>query len=174
VEARDPLSLSIQTVYRRAVELSQQIPWISDPEGRILYIGPGWADVIDASLGDLLGRGWTSLIRPDDLARVIETRRATLSKGEPYECEYRIRVADGSYRWFRVRAGAQRDESGQIQKILQSFEPFWARARVSGSRSLLKELKQAHRQRFFGSRAATWCRDITSLPPCRQTMCPSS
>jgi diguanylate cyclase (GGDEF)-like protein/PAS domain S-box-containing protein len=111
-----------ETVYRYAVELSEQIPWTSDPEGRILYVGPGWADWVDMPVEELLGSGWMRLVHPDDASRVVETRRATLSTGEPYQCEYRIRVANGNFRWFRVRAGAQRDETGAIERWYGTIE----------------------------------------------------
>jgi diguanylate cyclase (GGDEF)-like protein/PAS domain S-box-containing protein len=109
-------------VYRHAVELSEQIPWTSDPEGRILYVGPAWADLIDMPFEELLGSGWVRLVHPEDVSRVGVTRRATLTTGEPYQCEYRIQVADGSYRWIRARAGAQRDETGAIVRWYGTIE----------------------------------------------------
>jgi diguanylate cyclase (GGDEF)-like protein/PAS domain S-box-containing protein len=111
-----------ETIYRHAVELSQQIPWASDPDGRIFHVGPGWADLIDMPYEELLGSGWMRLVHPEDAPRVLETRRATLATGEPYQCEYRIRVAAGGYRWFRVRAGAQRDETGAIRRWYGTLE----------------------------------------------------
>lgn len=122
VDALSPETPRDETIYRHAVELSQQIPWISDREGKIIHLGPGWAGVLDIPLEELLGSGWMRLVHPDDVARVVETRRATLSTGEPYECEYRIRVADGSYRWFRARAGAQRDRTGAIARWYGTIE----------------------------------------------------
>ncbi|WP_445503249.1 bifunctional diguanylate cyclase/phosphodiesterase [Microvirga sp. G4-2] len=130
VNALNPELPEDETVYRHAVELSQQIPWISDREGRIIHVGAGWADVLDISFEELLGNGWMRLVHPDDAARVVETRRATLSTGEPYECEYRIRVADGSYRWFRARAGAQRDQTGAIVRWYGTIEDIQDRKRV--------------------------------------------
>src|SRR5215204_5616220 len=90
-----------ESLYRYAIELSHQIPWVSDTEGHILYIGPGWAETIGYPLEDLLGYGWIQFVHPDDVARLKQARRDTLTSGASYECEYRIRTADGSYRWFR-------------------------------------------------------------------------
>ncbi|PVE23328.1 hypothetical protein DC522_16460 [Microvirga sp. KLBC 81] len=130
VDALNPEWPRDETVYRHAVELSRQVPWISDPEGKILYVGPGWADLVDMAKEELLGCGWMRLVHPDDVTRVVETRRATLATGEPYECEYRIRVVDGSYRWFRVRAGAQRNESGFIVRWYGTIEDVQDRKRA--------------------------------------------
>ncbi|WP_160310382.1 bifunctional diguanylate cyclase/phosphodiesterase [Microvirga vignae] len=120
--APDPGLQEGETLYRHAVELSQQIPWTSDREGRIIHVGSGWASVLDIPFEELLGSGWLRLVHPDDVTRVAETRRMTLVTGAPYECEYRIRVADGSYRWFRARAGAQRDQTGAIARWYGTIE----------------------------------------------------
>jgi diguanylate cyclase (GGDEF)-like protein/PAS domain S-box-containing protein len=101
-------------LYRYAIELSHQVPWMSDAEGNILYIGPSWAEAIGHPLEDLLGHGWLQFVHPDDAARLKQARRETLASGASYECEYRIRMADGSYRWFRSSAGARRNGDGAI------------------------------------------------------------
>jgi diguanylate cyclase (GGDEF)-like protein/PAS domain S-box-containing protein len=103
-----------ESLYRYAIELSHQIPWVSDKEGHILYIGPGWAEMIGYPVEDLLGYGWLQFVHPDDAGRLKQARRDTLTSGASYECEYRIRTADGSYRWFRSSAGARRDEAGAV------------------------------------------------------------
>src|SRR3954468_21232452 len=66
----DPGLQEDETLYRHAVELSQQIPWTSDPEGRIVQVGPGWADLLDMPFEELLGSGWIRLVHPEDVARV--------------------------------------------------------------------------------------------------------
>jgi diguanylate cyclase (GGDEF)-like protein/PAS domain S-box-containing protein len=53
-------------------------------------------------------------VHPDDAARLKQARRETLTSGASYECEYRIRTAEGSYRWFRSSAGARRSETGAV------------------------------------------------------------
>jgi diguanylate cyclase (GGDEF)-like protein/PAS domain S-box-containing protein len=102
------------SLYRYAIELSHQIPWVSDMEGNILYIGPGWAETIGHPLEDLLGYGWLQFVHPNDAARLKQARRETLTSGASYECEYRVRTTDGSYRWFRSSAGARRNEAGAV------------------------------------------------------------
>ncbi|MBB3021074.1 diguanylate cyclase (GGDEF)-like protein/PAS domain S-box-containing protein [Microvirga lupini] len=53
-------------------------------------------------------------VHPDDAERLKQARRDTLASGASYECEYRIRTADGSYRWFRSSAGARRNADGAV------------------------------------------------------------
>jgi PAS domain S-box-containing protein len=53
-------------------------------------------------------------VHPDDLPRVIETRKKSIEAGHTYEIEHRCRRADGVYRWFQVRGLPVRDEEGLI------------------------------------------------------------
>jgi steroid delta-isomerase-like uncharacterized protein len=53
-------------------------------------------------------------VHPDDLPRVIETRKKSIEAGHIYEVEHRCRRADGVYRWFQVRGLPVRDEEGLI------------------------------------------------------------
>jgi PAS domain-containing protein len=43
--------------------------------------------------------GWRQVVHPDDYDRVAARWLHSLRTGEPYESEYRIRRADGAYRW---------------------------------------------------------------------------
>lgn len=60
--------------------------------------------------------GWLSLHHPDDQERVFQRWRRTLQTGEPADDEYRLRMSDGSYRWFRCVTRAERDGEGRIVK----------------------------------------------------------
>ncbi len=102
------------SLYRYSFELSRQIPWLADPDGKVVQIGPGWAEWIGQPPEQLVGNGWVKLVHPDDLPRVAQTRRESLASGKPYQCEYRIRTADDSYRWCRSSSAARRDETGAV------------------------------------------------------------
>jgi PAS domain S-box-containing protein len=53
-------------------------------------------------------------VHPDDLPRVIETRKRSIEAGQIYDVEHRCRRADGVYRWFQVRGLPVRDTQNQI------------------------------------------------------------
>ena len=58
---------------------------------------------------------WSRLIHPDDLPRVYDAVKATLEDRTPvYQCEYRIRAKDGSWKWVLSRGVVvERDEHGK-------------------------------------------------------------
>ncbi len=102
------------SLYHYAFALSRQIPWLADADGTVVQVGPGWSEWIGQPPEALVGNGWVKLVHPDDLPRLVEARRESLAAGTPYQCEYRIRMADGHYRWCRSSSAARRDEAGAI------------------------------------------------------------
>ena len=57
---------------------------------------------------------WNGMFHPEDQVRAWARWRHSLDTGEPYEIEYRLRRADGVYRWTLGRALAVRDQQGRI------------------------------------------------------------
>src|SRR5438105_2811074 len=47
---------------------------------------------------------------------MLATWRRSVETGHPYQSEYRIRRADGAYRWFHVRSLPWRDAAGRITR----------------------------------------------------------
>ena len=102
--------------YRATVELSPQIPWTADPTGRILEVGPQWLQILGAKQARSLGRHWQKALHPADRLTAIRAWNEAIATGAPYDCRYRLRLKDKSYRWVRSRASARRDAHGQILK----------------------------------------------------------
>lgn len=104
--------------YRYSVELNPQIPWISDPEGRILELSPRWAELTGLSLAQSLGWGWTAAVHKEDLPLVIAywTKALALEDvaGADAGVRYRLCHADGQFRWCRARGNPRRDADGKI------------------------------------------------------------
>lgn len=55
-----------------------------------------------------------ALVHPDDAPLLLDTVRHSLATGEPYSMKYRMRHADGAYRWIDGRGEPVRDQSGAI------------------------------------------------------------
>jgi PAS domain S-box-containing protein len=65
--------------------------------------------------------GWRNRIHPDDLPR-FTTGVITHLKGQSgrFECDYRFRTLDGSWRWARQHGIALRDASGRAVRMIGS------------------------------------------------------
>src|SRR5882762_11905775 len=75
-------------------------------QGELEFVSQQGLDYSGKTLEEL--KGWTNsdIVHPDDLSRVLATWKTSVETGHPagYDSEYRIRRADGVYRWFQVRA----------------------------------------------------------------------
>jgi diguanylate cyclase (GGDEF)-like protein/PAS domain S-box-containing protein len=108
--------------HRYAVELNPQIPWIADPAGNILDGGPRWQELVGASIDEALGTGWVNSIHPNDVKGALDKWEQALKTGEAFDARFRIRMRDGSWRWFRSRARARRNGSGDIVRWYGTVE----------------------------------------------------
>jgi len=86
------------------------------PDGYLDFFNQSWLRYVGLSLEDLQGWKWTAAIHPEDSAATLERWRASLTSGEPFLHEARVRRADGEYRWLLHHAIPERDEQGKIVK----------------------------------------------------------
>jgi PAS domain S-box-containing protein len=94
--------------------------WVSDSAKRGVYFNEGWLAFTGRSLEQELGEGWLEGIHPDDLRRVAETCRGAFDRREPFQMEFRMRRADGMYRWVRDHGVPRFDELGQFAGYIGS------------------------------------------------------
>ena len=64
---------------------------------------------------------WLSLVHPDDAALVHQATCQHLETGQPYDIEVRVKMKDGSYRWFRDRGQAVWDSTGKPIRMVGSI-----------------------------------------------------
>jgi PAS domain S-box-containing protein len=64
--------------------------------------------------GENLERAGFGVIHPDDREDHLQRWLSCLKSGQPFENTYRLRRADGAYRWFYVRVEAVRDQEGRV------------------------------------------------------------
>ena len=100
--------------FRQLADAMPQIVWAAGPDGKLDYYNRRWFEYINASSEDAATARWDQYVHPEDLQRAGETWERSLRSGEPYAIEFRVRRADGEYRWFLVRALPIRDAHGSI------------------------------------------------------------
>jgi PAS domain S-box-containing protein len=104
-------------VFLRTV--GQAVPailWTARPDGSIEFISEAMYSYSGLTYETAKDWGWKEALHPDDLAVCLARWNHCIRLGEPYEVEYRIRNAEGSYRWFLVRGNSVRDEQERIIK----------------------------------------------------------
>jgi PAS domain S-box-containing protein len=118
--AADALRAS-ETQFRQLTDAMPQIVCTMRADGWLTYFNQKWLAYTGLPMEDSMGRGWTQLIHPDDRARVARCWEEVSAAGETWETEYRLRRADGSYRWMLGRAHPLPEAHGQAMKWLGTF-----------------------------------------------------
>lgn len=104
----------LETHYRSALELSPQIPWIANANGEVTEAGPRWAMLTGMPTNEALGTGWEACVHADDLPHLLAAWGHAVAHEQEFDHEYRVRLTNGTYRWFRARAAARLDADGTV------------------------------------------------------------
>jgi PAS domain S-box-containing protein len=100
--------------FRTLADNMGQLAWICNQLGNVTWYNQRWLDYTGLTFEDMKGWGWSKLLHPDHLDRVVTLVKHAAETGEMWEDTFPLRDSDGSYRWFLSRAVPVRDEHGNI------------------------------------------------------------
>ncbi|MET0240370.1 MAG: PAS domain-containing protein [Sphingobium sp.] len=100
--------------FRLLIDTMPQIAWSTDSEGRTDYFNARWYQFTGLTEGSSDGEAWAASVHPDDVGYTVERWRHSVRTGDTYDIEYRLRRADGTYRWTLTRGLPLRDPDGRI------------------------------------------------------------
>jgi PAS domain S-box-containing protein len=101
---------------RFVLEALPVLVWTCQPDGAISTFNQRWLTFTGRSKEDSVGWGWTEDIAPDQRADVVQRWKAAAAAGEEFQLEFRLRRADGQYRWVLIRCVPRRAETGGISQ----------------------------------------------------------
>src|SRR5258706_1422246 len=100
---------------RQIVDVIPQAIVVMTPDGKAIYANRATIEYTGLSLDEVRADDFRSRVfHPEDLQRLLEQRRRTLSTPVPFENEYRTLGQDGKYRWFLIRYNPLLDENGNV------------------------------------------------------------
>jgi PAS domain S-box-containing protein len=102
--------------YRFLAETIPQQVWTAQPDGALDYVNRRALDYFSLDNARVLGAGWQQVVHPEDIEGSVERWSHSLSTGDTYEVEFRLRDSGGVYRWHLARALPMRDADGRIVK----------------------------------------------------------
>lgn len=142
-QAKHKLRASERLV-REMADSAPALLWMGDMEGNCTFLNQSWLDFTGRAMSEELGKGWEQGIHPDDDAYCTEQFRQARAHRQPFRMEYRLRRADGEYRWM-LDAGTPRQSAegvlvGYIGSCIDITE------RRQSEQTLLE--KQAHIERL--------------------------
>ncbi|GJD79645.1 Sensor histidine kinase RcsC [Methylobacterium gregans] len=100
--------------FRNMADHAPVMMWVTDPGGACTYLNRSWYAYTGQSEAEGLGLGWLDAVHPDDRGWSGEAFLAANVRRTPFRLEYRLRGADGRYRWFIDAAEPRLAEDGSF------------------------------------------------------------
>jgi PAS domain S-box-containing protein len=103
-----------ETRFRTLSDAVPQLIWTNTPDGYANYFNQRWYEYSGLTYEQSAGLGWQAMVHPDDAAGSIAQWEQALREGKVFDVEYRLRRADGAYRWQIGRNVPLYSSDGQV------------------------------------------------------------
>ncbi|MGH9719665.1 MAG: PAS domain S-box protein [Bryobacteraceae bacterium] len=90
--------------YRTLAEAVPQIVWTATAEGGIEYVNQRWYEYSGFDVDQTMGTGWQAAVHSEDRQHCVEQWQQAAEAMTAFSMEFRLRRADGNYRWHQARA----------------------------------------------------------------------
>lgn len=87
--------------FKMMADHSPVMIWIAGKDRMFTFVNERWVRFTGRPLEEELGEGWTRNIHRDDCERTVRTFYRAFEAREELVMQYRLRRADGEYRWMR-------------------------------------------------------------------------
>jgi two-component system CheB/CheR fusion protein len=104
--------------FRALAEASPALIWQIDGDAALSYVNQRCQDVTGASLDQLRGLGWHSVVHPGDAAGYLDAVARALREQQPMQHRVRVRRSDGSHHWFESHALPWYAADGQFRGMV--------------------------------------------------------
>ncbi len=85
--------------FRNMADNTPMMMWVTDPTGFCTYLNRTWYEFTGQTAEEAEGFGWLDATHPDDKAMAEKAFVEANAAQGPFRIEYRLRRADGVYRW---------------------------------------------------------------------------
>jgi diguanylate cyclase (GGDEF)-like protein/PAS domain S-box-containing protein len=89
--------------YENIVENAPSLIWRAGTDTKLNYFNQTWLKFTGRTMEQEYGDGWATGVHTDDLERCASTYLENFKARTPFDMEYRLRRADGEWRWINNR-----------------------------------------------------------------------
>ncbi len=105
----------------------------------VTFLSEAFATYTGLAVESGYGLGWLDVVHPDDAPEAVRQWRRALESGSEFACEFRLRRADGVYRWHAGKALVQRAPSGNTMRWTGTITDIHDMRRSVQERAFLSE-----------------------------------
>ncbi|HKP97667.1 MAG TPA: PAS domain S-box protein [Fibrobacteria bacterium] len=112
-EAGIPESSESEARFRTMADCAPVLIWMAGVDAECVFFNRGWLEFTGRPLEAELGVGWAEGVHFEDFQNCMQAYLGSFSARKPFRMEYRMRRADGRFRWV-LDTGVPRFETGGI------------------------------------------------------------
>jgi PAS domain S-box-containing protein len=142
--------LESEARFRAIADTAPVMIWTTGTDGFCDYFNKPWLEFTGRTMDQEVGTGWTQGVHPDDLQSCSDGYWPAFHARVPFRVEYRLRRADGEYRWV-IESGIPRyTASGEFAGYIGSNIDISDMKRAEEERERLRQLQAelAHMNRL--------------------------
>lgn len=117
--------------FRIMADCAPVLLWMAEPDALCSFFNKTWLDFSGRTLEQELGNGWAEGVHPEDFQASMSTYLNAFVLRRPFRMEYRLRRADGEYRWI-------------LDQGVPRYTPAGSFAGYIGSCIDISDMKEAH------------------------------
>ena len=106
--------------FHQIADAAPVMMWMAGEDGGCVAFNRMWLRFTGRTLADEMGDGWAVGVHPDDRTACLGSYRAALAARTPFTIEYRLRRADGAYRWMVDTGVPNFDADGRFRGYVGS------------------------------------------------------
>ena len=132
--------------FRLRADQAPVLIWTARPDTSLDYLNGFCVQLTGRPVEELQEKGWLDFVHPEDVDRCLATYMPAFEARRPFLLEYRLRHADGDYRWFLAagvpKYGRDGGYTGYVGCDIDITERKNAEARIRASQAALETSHQ--------------------------------
>lgn len=110
----------VESRFQRMADSSPVLLWMAGLDGECNFFNQTWLRFTGRTLAQEYGVGWAEGIHPLDFQHCMDIYVDHFNARKPFEMEYRLRRADGEYRWILDRGAPRFNQDGSFAGFIGS------------------------------------------------------
>ncbi len=106
--------------FRTMADTSAVMIWMSGSDKLCTFFSKGWLDFTGRTIEQEIGNGWSTGVHPNDLHDCLQTYVESFDRRHDFSMEYRLRRADGEYRWILDKGAPRYSRDGKFLGFIGS------------------------------------------------------
>ena len=141
--------------FRNLADTAPAMIWVTGLDKLCTFVNQRWLDFVGHTMEQQIGSGWTDSVHPQDLDRCLTTYSLSFDARRSFQMEYRLRRADGEYRWVLDNGSPfyrEGEFAGYVGSCIDITEQKGIEERLRGSETRLKDAQRL-------AKVGSWERD---------------